>query len=663
MSSDATTPSTDEKRPGPPQAEIDELKALYQSASPSRILDAAVRFSERWPDALVGWKVRFVCHHNLGQIDDALQAAQQVVRLDPQAPDAHSNLGVMLQSLGRLGEAEAAYRRALALQPEFAEAHNNLGNTLNELGRAIEAEEAYRRALAINPNHAQAHYSLGGLLAALGRPDEAQAACRRALAIRPDHAEAHCTLGNALRAVGRLDEAEAAYRQALAVRPDYATVHSNLGATLNELGRPDEAEAACRQALAIAPDYAEAYNNLGTTLTDLERLDEAEAACRKALTIHPEFAEAHNSLGNTLKEQGRIEEAIESYRQALTIDKELADAHLNLAFALLLLDHTREGWEEYEWRWKTAQFAGAKRELEIPKWDGGALTGRLLVWSEQGVGDELMFSALLNELTARGIECVYESAPRLVELFSRSFPEIEIAPRSTSAETTVRHHRIEAHAPLASLPYLLKTSPTEAATTPPFLVADRDRKRHFIDNYSAPGGPLRVGISWRTQSTKSGACRNTGLMEEWRDLLTLPKVRWINLQYGDHSEELRRVGEELGVEILSDSEVDPLTNLDDFAAQVAAMDLVISIDNSTVHMAGGLGVPTWALLPSVPDFRWRLESDRSPWYPTVTLIRQTRRGEWREVFERVERMLKRLTERGAAPSSRGDEVRSPRAKG
>ncbi|GAB6039868.1 tetratricopeptide repeat protein [Endothiovibrio diazotrophicus] len=344
------------------------LIAVFQTAPPPQALDAAERFAGRWPDAPIGWTIRFACRQSRGEFEEALQAARQAVRLDPTTPDAHSNLGIALQSLGRLEEAEAAYRRALAIRPDFAEAHGNLGRTLRERGRMDEAEAAYRRALAIRPDYADACYNLGNLLRELARFDEAAVAYRQALAIQPDDAEIHYDLGNTLRKLDRpeeavdayrqalalkpddadtcarlghtlwtlrrLEEAEHAYRQALAIRPGDAETLHNLGITLGDLGRPNDAKAAYRQALAVRPDYAEAYNNLGSTLLELERMDEAEATCRQAVKIKPDFAEAYNNLSIVLWKTGRLEEAEESYRQALAIKPDYVDAYSNLGNTL-----------------------------------------------------------------------------------------------------------------------------------------------------------------------------------------------------------------------------------------------------------------------------------------------------------------------------------------
>ena len=322
--------SADKASPGPPQAEVDELIALYQSAPTPEALQAAIHFSKRWPEAAVGWMVRFNCHHLTGQLEDALHAAQQAVRLNPTVPELYLNLGVALGRLDQLKAAESAYRQALELQPDYVQVHYNLGNTLGKLHRLRDAEAAYRQALAIKPDYAEAHYNLANTLRELGRFEEATTSYQHALAINPDNADAHNNLGAVLRDLGRLEEAEAAFREALATNPNYATAHNNLATTLKEAGRLEEAEAAYLHALAIKPDYAEAHYNVGSTLRDLGRLEEAEAYFRHALAINPGYAEAYNNLGAILQGLGRFDEAEAAYRQALDTKPDNARSHYNL---------------------------------------------------------------------------------------------------------------------------------------------------------------------------------------------------------------------------------------------------------------------------------------------------------------------------------------------
>ena len=310
------------------------LIALHQSAPPSQSLEASIRFTGRWPDRPIGWKLRFKCHSALGRIEEALGDLRHLTSLDPQDADAHLGLGAQLQLIGRPEEAEAACRRALAIRPDYARAHNVLGATLADLGRLEEAESACNEALAIQPDYAEALDNLGGILRQRGRAEEAESALRRALAARPDYAAAHNNLGNTLRDLGRLDEAQTAYLQALAIAPELAEAHANLANLLREQGRLEEAESTCRQALGIKPDDARAHMVLGAVLDDLGRIEEAEAAYRRALEIDDSFAEGHANLGTLLDAQGRQEEALACYDRAIALKPAVHHFHSN-RFVLL----------------------------------------------------------------------------------------------------------------------------------------------------------------------------------------------------------------------------------------------------------------------------------------------------------------------------------------
>jgi tetratricopeptide (TPR) repeat protein len=323
----------------PSQAEIDSLLASYQSGQHEIARDLGLSITQKFPNHQLSWKVLGGVFAQAGQMDDALIANQNAVRLDPKDAEAHSNLGATLKYLGRLEHAEASYRQAIALKPDFAAAHYNLGNSLKDLGRLEEAEASYRQAIALKPDYAAAHYNLGIALQELGRLEEAEASYRQAIALKPDFAEVHYNLGNSLKDLGRLEEAEAGYRQAIELKPDYAEAYNNSGTILKELGRLEEAEASYRQAITIKPDYVDAHFNLGIILKELGRLEEAEASYRQAITIKPDYAEAYNNSGTILQELGRLEEAEASYRQAIALKPDFTEAHQQLS---LIKNFTKE---------------------------------------------------------------------------------------------------------------------------------------------------------------------------------------------------------------------------------------------------------------------------------------------------------------------------------
>jgi tetratricopeptide (TPR) repeat protein len=432
---------------------------------------------------------------------------------------------------------------------------------------------------------------------------------------------------------GRLAEAEQLYRQALDIDPQSADCLHLLGMVAFQFGKHREAVALIRQAISIHKTAASYHSNLGNVLQAEGILDEAEACYRQALELKPEQAEVYLNLGHILKAQGDVDSALACYRRALLLKPGLAEARVAESMALLLQGDFAAGWQHFESRWQTQDYDTPLRTYPQPLWRGEPLTsGRLLVWGEQGVGDEIMFAGLVPDLVRAGLRCVLDCDPRLKPLFARSFPDVEVI--SGYDPDRDAQLNIAAHLPSGSLPRLFRTSREAFAdTASPYLVADATALQRFHDRYN--DGRFRVGLAWHTTSRKSGRSRSIDL-SLFAPLFSLPPIRWISLQYGDHGV---LEGHAAGAPLLIDSEVDQLVDLDGFAAQVAAMDLVVTIDNSTAHLAAALGVPTWLLLPFAPDWRWLVAGDRSPWYPAMRLFRQAALGDWQSVLQQVDGAL------------------------
>jgi hypothetical protein len=275
------------------------------------------------------------------------------------------------------------------------------------------------------------------------------------------------------------------------------------------------------------------------------------------------------------------------------------------------------------------------RAYPQPAWTGEKLaSGSLLLWGEQGVGDEIMFAGLVPDALRTGNHCILDCEPRLNPLFTRSFPGVQVV--SGCGPGLRPELEIAAQLPTGSLPGLFRKSSAEfAATKSPYLVADPAEREQFRGRYA--DGRRLIGLAWQTNNRKTARFRSISL-SRFAPLFALPDTRWVSLQYGRHGK-LENQIQAASAPLLFDHTVDQLKNIDAFAAQVAALDLVITIDNSTAHLAGALGVPVWVMLPFAPDWRWLLEREDSPWYPAVRLFRQPQPGDWQSVIEKVESAL------------------------
>ena len=558
-----------------------------------------------------------------GEPDRAIASYRRALELKPDFADAHYNLGIALKDQGALDQAIASYRRALELRPDFAAAHNNLGAAFKEQGKLDEAIACYRRVLDLRPDFADAHNNLGAAFKEQARPDEAIACYRRALELRPDFPEAHSNLGIALEDQGKPDEAIACYRRALELRPEFVEVHNRLGMALRDRGNLDEAIACYRRALELRPGYAEAHNNLGNALKDQGKLDEAVACYRQALELNPDFVEAHTILGVAFNDQRKLDEAAACYRRALELKPELAEVHLYRSFLSLLSGDFQRGWAEYQWRWKTK--ASPPRDFQQPLWDGRPLEGgTILLYAEQGLGDTIQFVRYAALVKQRGGSVIVE-CPRPLASLLRSCAGIDRLVAQGDPPPA-----FDVQAPLLSLPGIFQTALDNLPAAIPYLFADADLVRRWREEL-APLPGRKIGIAWRGSPAHVNDRARSLPLSCFESLARLPGVHLLSLQKGPGVEELQGLSSHFPVTELGSR----LNDFADTAALLMNLDLLITCDTAVAHLAGALGAPVWVALPLVPDWRWLLDRDDSPWYPTMRLFRQQTPGDWIGVFQQM----------------------------
>jgi tetratricopeptide (TPR) repeat protein len=559
-----------------------------------------------------------------GGLDEAVAHFQEAGRQAPEFVDPWNNLGVVLGMQRKYHEAEAAFQEALRLRPEYAEAHNNFGKHWLDRDQPGAAETSYRQALQFKPDYAEAHHGMALALQRQRRFAEAAASYQQALRLRPNYAEAYNNLGLVLTDLGRWDEAVANYQRAASLRPNSAPVHANLGTALRRLGRPVEAVTSFQEAVRCDPGYADAYNGMGNALLQLRRADEAITNYRQALVLNPGSAEAHNNMGNAFVELGRRHEAIACYQQAVRIKPEYAEAHRNLALLWLLLGHFEQGWPEFEWRWQCRDFP--RRSFPQPPWDGSQLAGRtILLHAEQGFGDTLQFIRYATLVKGHGGRVVAECQPELVSLVS-TCPGVDEAVAAGAPLPA-----FACHVPLLSLPGGFRTSLASIPASVPYLHADArlaERWRHELDE--TPG--FKIGINWQGRPSHPGDHNRSVRLEQFAPLARLEGVRLVSLQVGPAAVQVVAAGE-IGLVDLG-GRFDR-RSFADAAAALMSLNLVVTVDTAIAHLAGALGVPVWVAVPFAPDFRWLLDREDSPWYPTMRLFRQKQTGNWDDVFARI----------------------------
>ncbi len=573
-----------------------------------------------------------------GNHTEALRHIELALKRSPDNVFVLNNHGIALERLGQFQEALASLDRAIVLRPDHAEAHSNRGNVLKALPRFDEALASYDRAIALRPDFADAYSNRGDVLCELKRFQEALASCERAIALRLDFAEAHCHRGNALRHLKRLHEALASYDRALSLNPAYAEALSNRGTVLHDLIRFDEALADYAGALALRPEFAEALSNRGNALQELKRFEEALEEYKRAVLLKQNFAEAYSNCGNALRELGRFDEALASFDRAIAMRPDLGEAHFNAAICLLLTGDLDRGWKQYEWRWNTEQLTAAKRSFAQPQWNGSDEIGAktILLHAEQGLGDTLQFCRYAPRVAARGAHVILEVPKPLVALMHTLVGDIEVVAMGDPLPG------FDLHCPLLSLPLAFNTVLATIPGETPYLSADA-AKRDGWRGRLGPHDKHRVGLVWAGDPRKQ--LPNAHLIDRQRSvafdmlapLFDVTECEFVSLQKGEDAvTQLRK--SPLCHRVIDWTE--EFRDFSDTAALIDNLDLVVAVDTSVVHLAGALGKPLWLLNRYNTCWRWLLDRENSPWYPTARIFRQNETRNWDSVIVQVRDALR-----------------------
>jgi tetratricopeptide (TPR) repeat protein len=568
-------------------------------------------------------------HHQAGRLHEAELLFEKVITLDPRHAETLHWLGAIAYQDGRYDAAIERIGKAIAIDPTNALYHSNLGTALRELGQYEQAVASYRNALRIKPNFAEAHYNLGIALKGIGWLDGAIAAYRTAIRIKPDFAEAHLNSGNALMTLNWLDDAIAAYRLAIHFKPDYVEAHLNVGNALRDQGRYEDAIAAYHTAISYDSNCADAYCNLGIALKESGNLDDAVTAYGTALKLRPDYADAHSNLGNLLTELACFNDALDAFATAIRIEPNLANAHFNESRTRLLLGDFRLGWQKFEWRWDPEFKNFDKRKFDRPRWDGSPLNGkRILIHAEQGLGDTIQFCRYVEMVASRGGRVVLEVPPQLVRLLSK------LRGVDTLAITGNSLPEYDFHCPLMSLPLVFGTELDTIPADIPYLPIDPIRIAQWRDKLGTHSS-LRVGLTWagnprRHMPSVNAIDRQRSLQfTQLISLLDLPSIEFYSLQLGDDA------ASQLNGHPRVVDHTPALTDFCETAALIANLDLVISVDTSVAHLAGAMGKPIWLLNRHNSCWRWMVDRNDTPWYPTMRIFRQPSLGDWENAIRDI----------------------------
>jgi len=581
-------------------------------------------------------------YKELKEWEEAEQYCRMALERDPQLVEALFTLGVIHHQRKRTADAVACWLKVVELKPEHLQAHLNLASVYYTEKQWEEAEAFYKKALLLNPKLALPWLGLGKIKEDQGDRESAEALYHQARVYEPTFPETYVRLGALALEQGALDRAIEYFEQALRLSPDRAEYHNHLGNAYNKNKDWKKAEVCFERAIRLNPDDYSAYNNLGLVLHRQGRLEESLKMYEKAVSLNPDKPELQVNLGNLYKELGRISEAIDQFRKVIQHHPDFPFAHWNLSLVLLSIGCFEEGWQEYEYRLKLHETI-CRKDLPFPLWNGEAIQGkRLLLHQEQGIGDTIQFVRYIPMIQEKGGKVFLQCQPELKALLS----SLEGCEGVLSFEDELP--ACDYHCPLLSLPRIFKTDLPHIPARIPYLFADPTKVERWRRRLLREGEGKRIGLVWAGRPEHAHDHNRSLSLHRFSPLFRVAGIAWFSLQKGEAVRQLDDFAEKDRIQDYTGE----LADFSDTAALIENLDLVITVDTSVAHLAGALGRPVWTLIHFSSDWRWLLDREDSPWYPTMRLFRQTRYGDWDGVIERVAEELDRIALDGRAGGDR-----------
>ena len=461
---------------------------------------------------------------------------------------------------------------------------------------------------------------------------------KSAIKIRPENVDSHFNLGNIYFQSKNYLQAISSFENCLKIDDRIAKAHNNIGLVFIERGK-DYQELAInsfKKAIQIDPNFSQSYNNLSAILFKIGKYDEAIFYGKKALELNPCYAQAANNIGNACYEKGLTEKAYKYFKKSIQISPNYPDANWNLSLYYLAKGNFQRGWELFDSRWKTSIFKGQKIEFDKPVWSP-SLKSKILIWNEQGIGDEIQFSSVLNEVKKDCEQMHVVADKRLINLFNRSFSDINFI-KNDEINTINYDFQI----PIASLlKFYRKNKSDFVKNQRKFILSDEYLKNEIRSLISSKSSKILCGLSWLTTNPSNFFKRNLDIVKFFQ-FLPRDKFSFINLQYGISNNDLIELRNNYGIEIFNFSQINLFQNIDAQAALIDACDVVVSIANSVAHLSSSLNKNTKVILPKVCDWRWGLNGEKSFWYKNTKLYRQKDLSDWDYVYKKISDDLKKL---------------------
>ncbi|OGU35745.1 MAG: hypothetical protein A2068_06690, partial [Ignavibacteria bacterium GWB2_35_6b] len=567
-----------------------------------------------------------LAYQTMGRYEDAIKLFNAALKVDENYLSAYNNLGICYQLTGDFKKAVEVLKTSLSINKNDSETNYNLGTVLHKQGFADEALTYYLTAVELNPEYAEAFYNIALIKIDNKEFETAKLYLENAIEILPGNFDILFNLGFVNEQLKNFDLAEKYYKSALEINPFTAELNFNLGNIYKERKVWDKAEEYYLNALKYKND-AKIFTNLGFVRHKQSRYDEAKENYKAALNIDKNYTEAKINLGASLLELGKIDDAIQEYNEVLKTNNEDAAAHFNKSVALLLSGKFEEGWKEYEWRFKKGNLA--KPEFVKPEWNGENLSGKtILVHDEQGIGDSIQFVRFLKLLKEQNAKVIFKCRRELINLY-KNFESIDEFVELTNKVKSSFDFEIS----LLSLPRILKTNLINIPTPNETLKIDNTLSEYWKNKLSG-NEKLKIGLVWKGNPEHEYDYKRSCRLSDLKNFLKNENAEYYSLQKENDKEELQNYG----VIDLSKE----FSALENTAACITNMDLIITVDTAAAHIAGALGKETWVLLSKIPDWRWLLERNDSPWYPSVKLFRQKENGNWETIAGEIKSELNKI---------------------
>ncbi len=610
---------------------VDVAKTLFHNGNIQECANACEVILQESPNHAETINLLGIVSHQLGKHQAALNLLKQAHDLDPDNPIIHYNRALILRSQGHLKDALGAFQQTIKYAPKFAAAYLQTGSLLREMHRPHDAVTFLKLALILQPSNEQTIYSLGNTYNILAQYDEAIICFQTLIKKHPKNTHLYINLGVAYQRQNEIEKAVQCYQAAISLDPSMAEAYSNLGVAYRHIGKYEDAISCYQRAIDLGIEVPSVFCNYGHALQELLRYDEAMAYFEKALALDKNFAETYESIALNHQARNNLKKTKEFFTQALKLHPEAHTIRYNYAKALLLDSDYINGFKQFEARWQKPKYQALQPKVE--RWSGDNLKGKtLLIHTEKHTEDTIQFLRYIPLIEKGNGKIILQCHDAVIPL-CQQFTGIDQVIADIQTVTDIDYFT-----GIASLPYLFKTTIDSVPHKMPYIHNSETHQKAWAKHIRNSKVNTRIGIVWNANAPPGKDRGCSCELNHFLELSKIKKTKFYSLQIGRATEDLANNKK---IKDLNEH----ITDLTHLASAIERLDLIITVDCATAHLAGALNKPTWVLLPFSCTWPWGLKSDKTPWYPSLRLYRQQEPGNWEDVFVQVTESLNKLTDK------------------